>query len=367
MPKVSVVLTSFNHEQFIREAIDSVLDQSFTDFELIIWDDASIDNSWSIISSYSDQRIKAFRNDQNKRAIFGVTKAISEVATGDYIAMHHSDDVWELDKLEKQVAYLDAHPGIGAVFSWAKIIDENNTTSTDPWFVQENKTQWQWLKQLFLQQNHLNHPSVLIRKQCYLAVGTYRYGMAQTGDAEMWSRVLIRFPIHVIQTGLTIHRVFSDKSNTSGDRIDVAIRLSNEWNLLRQNYLCISDFEALVAIFPNLERFRNPKGFDNKFLLAMACLYECPQRDAWQLGLRWLFDLLADDTRRKQIEALYSFSYMDYIKLTSEFDVYFLKGDQQIAERNAKIHEIYVSRSWRFTQPVRVLERLVRAGSKKKT
>lgn len=67
MPKVSVVLTSFNHEKFIREAVDSVLNQTFTDFELIIWDDASADGSWAVINSYSDPRIKVFHNEVTKR------------------------------------------------------------------------------------------------------------------------------------------------------------------------------------------------------------------------------------------------------------------------------------------------------------
>ncbi|MDD1605895.1 MAG: glycosyltransferase, partial [Methylococcaceae bacterium] len=74
MPKISVILTSFNHEKYIQEAIDSVLNQTFTDFELIIWDDASTDNSWDLINQYSDPRIKAFRNDVQKRGIWGINK-----------------------------------------------------------------------------------------------------------------------------------------------------------------------------------------------------------------------------------------------------------------------------------------------------
>ena len=357
MPKISVILTSFNHEKYIREAIDSVLNQTFTDYELIIWDDASSDGSWAVINSYSDLRIKAFRNEVTKRGIYGINKAIFEVAAGEYIAIHHSDDIWELDKLEKQVAYLEAHSEIGAVFTWVGIVDENSAKLENNWFDQENRTRWQWLNQLFLEQNHLNHPSVLIRRECYQDVGLYRYGLAQTGDAEMWSKVLIKFPIHVIQERLTKHRLFSDKSNTSGPRIDVAIRISNEWNVLRENYLSITNFEDIVAIFPSLERFRNPEGFDNKFLLAMACLYECKQRSAWQLGLKWLFDLLNDKTRYKKIRELYSFSYMDFIRLTAEFDVYFVEWGKQIAEREqsiaalqAQVQDLLTGNAWLTSQ-----------------
>jgi hypothetical protein len=71
----------------------------------------------------------------------------------------------------------------------------------------------------------------------------------------------------------------------------------------------------------------------------MACLYECKQRSAWQLGLKWLFDLLNDKTRYKKIRELYSFSYMDFIRLTAEFDVYFVEWDKQVAERDRQIAE----------------------------
>ena len=323
-------------------------------------DDGSSDNSWDFNKSILGSRIKAFRNEVNSGPVVGVNKAISEVAAGEYIAIHHSDDVWELDKLEKQVAYLDAHSEIGAVFTWVQIIDEHGDKSTEEWFDQENKTRWEWLNQLFHEHNHLCHPSVLIRKQCYQDVGMYRYGLAQTADAEMWSRVLLKYPIHVFQEKMTRHRLFSDKSNASGSQNRGAIRACNEWNVLRENFLSITKFEDIIAIFPSLERFRNPKGFDCKFLLAMACLYECKQRSAWQLGLTWLFDLLNDKTHCETIRELYSFSDLDFIRLTAEFDVYFVEGDRMLAERDAKINQIYTSRSWKLTRPLRFFKRLIR-------
>jgi glycosyltransferase involved in cell wall biosynthesis len=368
MSKISIVLTSFNHEKYIEEAIDSVLNQTFTDFELIILDDGSSDNSWALITQYSDSRIKAFHSEVNRGSIEGVNRAIFEVAVGEYIAIHHSDDVWELDKLEKQVAYLEAHSEIGAVFTWVHAIDEHGDESTEEWFDQGNKTRWEWLNQLFNEQNHLSHPSVLIRKQCYHDVGAYRYGLAQTADAEMWSRVLIKYPIHIIQEKLTRHRLFSDKSNASGHKIEVAVRTCNEWNVLRENYLLILNDEDIIATFPSLKCYRTPKGFDRQFLLAMACLYECKQRSAWQLGLKWLFDLLNDKARYPIIRELYSFSDLDFIRMTAEFDVHFLEGDRQIAslnqavaKRDASLNQIYTSRSWRLTRPLRFSARLMRA------
>ena len=348
MPKVSIILTSYNHAKYLREAIDSVLNQTFTDFELIIWDDASTDDSWPIIQSYRDHRIKAFKSDTNERGLINKALMSGEV-NGEYIAIHHSDDVWELEKLEEQVAVLETSSEFGAVFTWAQIIDENGSTQENDWFNQENKNQWQWLNALFFMQNHLAHPSILIRKKCYQELGEYKTLLAQTPDAEMWSRLLIRYPIHVISQKLTKHRLFSDKSNTSSDRIDVTIRINNEWNLLRENFLLIDSFEKLVATFPSLERFRNENGYNNKFLLAMVCLYECSDRAAWRLGLTWLFDLLSNSVQADEIAKLYSFTYKDFVKLTGEFDVYafstLAKLSSDIDQMNSKLDAALADRN----------------------
>ena len=165
VPTVSVILTSFNHERYIREAIESVLSQTFTDFELIIWDDCSSDSSWGTINQYSDPRIKAFRNEANKGPVEGVNRAISEIASGKYIAIHHSDDVWKSDKLDKQVAFLDSHLECGAVFTHVEIIDELNESVNNDWFNTSNKSRHEWLRQFFLRGNRLCHPSVLIEAQ----------------------------------------------------------------------------------------------------------------------------------------------------------------------------------------------------------
>jgi hypothetical protein len=165
----------------------------------------------------------------------------------------------------------------------------------------------------------------------------------------MWSRVLIKFPIHIIEEKLTKHRVFTDNSNTSGFRIDVKIRISNEWNILRANFLALTDFEDIVAIFPSLEHYRNPIGCDNKFLLAMACLYECKQKNAWQLGLTWLFELVSNPVRYQKITELYAFSHADLIKLTAVFDVYSIESIS-LVELQAEIEHLRTSNIWLESQ-----------------
>src|SRR5206468_12755719 len=109
--------------------------------------------------------------------------------------IHHSDDAWEPEKLERQVAFLDGHPEIGAVFTNALAIDEVGSPLLDRThflfniFDQPNRTRHEWLRFFFTVSNALCHPSVLIRKLCYEDCGLYRAGFAQLCDFDMWIRL----------------------------------------------------------------------------------------------------------------------------------------------------------------------------------
>ncbi|MBI1792906.1 MAG: glycosyltransferase [Chloroflexi bacterium] len=346
--KVSVILTSFNHAKYLRESIDSVLHQTYTDFELIIWDDGSTDESWQIITSYSDPRIKAFKNETLVRGT-PIRNAVSKIETGEYIAIQHSDDIWESQKLEKQVAFLDENPSIGAIFTWAQVIDENGTNLPEDWFIQDNKSQWQWLRQIFHGENHLNHPSVLIRKICYQEVGLYRFGFPQTGDAEMWVRLLLKYPIHVIQERLTKHRLMSDKSNSSSVRSDTRIRMQFEFYKLLQNYRQITSFDDLVKIFPSAEKYDRKEETDIDLALALAVLEEGTFPYTQLFGLDILFEIISDPKRAANIKRLYDFEYQTFITLTGKYDVF-------SQEKLAELQEAVVERDGKLISLVNQLQ-----------
>jgi len=340
LKKVTVILTSYNHANFLREAIDSVLNQTYTEFDLIIWDDGSTDESWQIITSYADPRIQAFKNETLVRGA-PIRNAVSEVETGEYIAIQHSDDVWEPQKLEKQVAFLDENPPVGAVFTWAQIIDENGANLPEDWFIQDNKTQWQWLRQIFRGENHLNHPSVLIRKICYQEVGLYRFGFPQTGDAEMWVRLLLKYPIHVIKERLTKHRLMSDVSNASSSRPDNRIRMQFEFYKLLQNYRKLTSFDDLVKIFPSAEKYDRKEETDIDLALALVVLEEGAFPYTQLFGLDILFEIISDPKRSANIERLYNFDYKTFITLTGKYDVFsqeiLSELQRAVVERDGKI------------------------------
>jgi glycosyltransferase involved in cell wall biosynthesis len=369
MPRVSVILTSFNHAAYLNESIDSVLGQTFADLELIVLDDASRDNSWSLISRYADRRVRAYLSATPGEVTHRMNHALSS-AVGEYIAIQHSDDVWTPEKLGRQVAYLDAHPEVGAVFTWVQVIDETGSKIEEDWFNQPNQSRWARLNELFNEKNTLSHPSALIRKCCCEEVGGYRYGLRQIDDAELWSRLLIRHPIHVLEEKLTLHRLFSDKSNVSSYRPDVAVRCGHEWNFLRENFLALPGFDEIVQVFPELECWRRSSGFNIKFLLATA-LVQSPHRSAWPLGLRWLLELLNVTTQKCQIAELYGFTDLSLIGLSATLDSYLVGAVAQqhriVAKYEGKLQGVlsdYVS----LRCPLQMVELAKRlAASKRET
>ena len=376
MPRVSVILTSFNHEKYIREAIDSVLNQTFTDFELIIWDDASADDSWTVINNYPDSRIKPFRNEVQKRGAYGINKAISEVASGEFIAIHHSDDVWELDKLEKQVEYLDAHPEIGALFTRVQVIDEDGNPFTEEGhfylhvFEQPNRSRHEWLNHFFIHGNALCHPSILIRRACYLEVGLYDRRLAQIPDFEMWVRLCMKYDIHILENPLTRFRVRANEMNQSGDKPETHIRATVEYQLLFQTYLAIPSEEMLILIFPDIRIMTVPDSNNIHFLMARYAVEQVgyPQQ---YFGIRTLYELMHDSATVQDLEQRYGFSYHDLIRLTGEKDVFRIKElahlqqtvanlQQTAARLNDEVIRFKASASWKITRPLRFLAYLWR-------
>lgn len=122
-PKVSVIIPVYNRERYIAAAIDSILAQSFTDFELLLIDDGSTDNSVAVMQAYTDPRVRLVCNESNR----GIPKTRNrgiELACSEYIAMLDSDDVALPHRLAKQVAFLDRHQDYAVVGSWATVMKQ---------------------------------------------------------------------------------------------------------------------------------------------------------------------------------------------------------------------------------------------------
>jgi glycosyltransferase involved in cell wall biosynthesis len=385
-PEVSVLLTSYNQERYVQDAIDSVLNQTYSDFELILWDDGSTDDSWEIIESYTDARIRTYKNERSKRG-YPIRRAVEELKLprGKYIAIHHSDDIWEPEKLEKQVTFLDSHPEVGAVFTWAKIIDENGQAFKDEnhfyykIFEQPNRNRYEWLNYFFYQGNALCHPSVLIRKECYNKGVLYRFGMAQLPDFDMWVRLALRSEIYVLPEKLVQFRVHASEKNSSGDRADSRIRAQFEYLQILDNYRKISSFDELVKIFPEAEAYRRRGQEDIDFVLGMIAAKTGSFAFTRLFGLTLLFGIINDVSKAKKINEIYGFKPFDLINLTGDEDIFsieklrefqikladiqtqlaeretqlaerdaqLVERETQLVERDTQLHKIKTSKAWK--------------------
>jgi glycosyltransferase involved in cell wall biosynthesis len=183
-PIVSVILPVYNAELYLREAIDSILNQTFRDFELIIINDGSTDGSKAIIESYGDERI-IFADQENAGLAASLNKGIS-MARGKYIARQDNDDVSLHTRLHEQVKYLEDHPAVSLLGSHALIIDENGRSTGR--LLQPPTASYQ-VKFYLLFGNPFAHSSVLLRRSVLESSGLYSQDTSYFEDHNLWSRI----------------------------------------------------------------------------------------------------------------------------------------------------------------------------------
>jgi len=324
MPKVSVIMASYNHEKYVGQAIRSVLEQTYQDFEMVVTDDGSSDHTADEIAKFADPRIKLSRFPKN-RGQFAATNHCLRQAAGEYIAVLNSDDVFLPAKLERQVRFLDEHPDLGAVFCQARTIDEQGEVVRGKRsFLLENKSRCGWLNRFFYKDTRLCHPSVLIRKQCHDVVGRYDERYAQLADYDLWVRLCLKYDIFVLPEELVAFRWLPRHANMSGRRPDSIKRRCWEYRRVLDNFLAIQDPSFFVRIFPEAERQVEdlPEGL-LPFVLALLALQAPIRRQVHQaFALDTIFRLLGDPGTADTLRRRFDFDYRDFIELTGRHDVF---------------------------------------------
>lgn len=183
MPKVSVLMPVYNAEQYLAQAIDSILKQTFTDWELILINDGSTDNSEAIITQYEDERIYYIRNASNSGLIKTLNKGI-DFCHGKYIARMDADDVCEPSRLQKQVDFMELHADYVMCGTNATVIDNNGNETGKI----ENLSSDNYLKINLLFSTPFIHPSVMIRTEI-LRNNRYDENYLHVEDYELWCRL----------------------------------------------------------------------------------------------------------------------------------------------------------------------------------
>ncbi len=256
MPKVSVIISTYNHAKYVEECVQSVLDQTFDDFELIIVNNGSTDETSIVLQKFNDPRIKLFNLKINMGAGAGFAYA-AERASGEFIAPLSSDDVFEPTKLMKQVGSLNTHKKCAAVFSYPSFIDEygipiTHTLHKDATvFFVENRGRKEWLHYFFYNGNCLCFPSALIRRDIYHKLQPDPR-LRQLSDFDMWVNLALRHDLHIIQEQLVRFRVRDGLANESAARMDVIIRDAWERSIVLSRYKKLTPLEFSMIFKENV-------------------------------------------------------------------------------------------------------------------
>ena len=327
MPRVSVVIPTYNHEKYVAEAIQSVLDQTYQDFEIVITNDGSTDRTVEVISKFTDPRIKLLSFEKNRGFIAADNNCIRN-SSGEFVAELSSDDMFLPRKLEEQVNFLDEHPDIAAVFGYPYLIDEDGNDFTDVTsyyyhvFNQPNRTRHEWLHYFFYRGNGLAHPSALIRRDCLEDIGYGDERLVQLPDLDMWIRLCMKHSIYILPEKVFKFRIRQGEANLSGNRAETRIRDVWEHEQVLKHFLHVGSVDELCKIFPQMEEKRETIDEDliPFFIATLALEVDSIVHRRFAIGV--LFDLIGDRKTAQKIEQKYGFVYRDLIEITGHTDIY---------------------------------------------
>ena len=209
-PKISVLMSVYNGEKYLETAIQSILKQTFQDFEFIIIDDASTDSTPDILIKLSDPRVKILRNHKN----LGLTKSLNigtREAQGEYIARMDADDISLPHRFESQIRYLDMHTDYALVGSLAYQIDETGQYQ----FIPKLQTDDHLIRKHLIQSNNFVHGSVMIRRNVLLSMGGYDERFKYANDYNLWLRIIERHKVANLPEPLYCWRSYSTQISSA--------------------------------------------------------------------------------------------------------------------------------------------------------
>lgn len=223
MPLISVIIPAYNSEKTIQETIESVLKQTFSDFELIIVNDGSTDTTLEIISSIKDPRIKVFTYP-NAGVAVSRNRGISH-STGEFISFLDADDLWTADKLEAQLKALQENPEAAVAYSWLDSIDESGNFLRPGTRTTENGNIYD---KLFLIPFVSSGSNGLIRRQPLIEIDGFDESLAASQDYDLYLRLAARYDFVCVPAVQILYRILSGSMSTNIRRLEATSLLVRE-------------------------------------------------------------------------------------------------------------------------------------------
>ena len=230
MSKVSVVIPAYNAMTYLPQTVANVLEQTYTDFEVIVVNDGSTDNIEEWIAQISDLRVKLV--SQTNLGLAGARNTGISESQGEYLAFLDADDLWESTKLAKQVRVLDSHPEVGLVYTWVAYVDERGNSTGRVVNNQQEGDVWQELTK----GNLVECGSVaMVRRQCLEKCGVFDCNLGSfVEDWDMWLRIADCYEFKVVKEPLVYYR-------------QVASSASRNWSAMAKSYQLVIE-KAFTAV-----------------------------------------------------------------------------------------------------------------------
>lgn len=201
--KVSIIIPTYNRAYCIERSIRSVLAQTYQEFELLIVDDGSSDNTQDVVNSIGDERIRYIKMPENKGVAAARNEGIRQ-ASYEYIAFQDSDDVWKPDKLEKQIQALSKNPQAGLIYCAYECYEEDGSIGITPDEGMPLCDKQGDIYHKLLCRNTIGAPTVLARKECFMKAGLFCERMTCLEDWELFVRIAKEYEILFLEEPLVI-------------------------------------------------------------------------------------------------------------------------------------------------------------------
>jgi glycosyltransferase involved in cell wall biosynthesis len=321
-PVVSVAMITYNHEKYVAEAIRSVLDQTFSDLEVVIVDDGSTDRTSEVIRSIIDPRIVSIRQPNGGPGA-ALNRAI-EACRGHYVAVLSGDDVSEPHRLQIQIEEY-ARRGPGILFSGCTFIDDDGRPITDGDFVQgvfdtSTASRAQILWRFFFQHNFICAVSAFAERRLFHDIGPFDPVLYQLQDFDMWLRFVKKYPLSIIPEPLVRYRIRAQGGNLSAPSSSARIRDSNERYLIMRRFFDDCPDELFREAFA--AQLRRP---DLVSPIASACeqafLYlESPRPVLRYIGMERFQELFRDPGTTDVLTNDFRFPIVSFVSRLKEID-----------------------------------------------
>jgi len=235
-PKISVLMAVYNGEKVLNYTIDSILDQTFKDFEFLIIDDCSTDRTVDIIKAYNDNRIRLYSNELN----LGQTRSLNaglKLADGEYIARMDADDYSMPKRLERQYIYMTKHPELSVLGTDCLVVDGSDRKRS----VSKGCSKYEDIIIKLLSGSPINHVSVVMNKEDILRVGGYDSKYKICADFDLWSRLIRKgYKITTLNEILSAYRFPEDSYSKRNN----AIAMKEMRDIISENIRHFSDYEV---------------------------------------------------------------------------------------------------------------------------